>query len=89
MTTQPDGSIACDRCGTDVGNGGVFAALVVSDLDAEAGLVRNLHFCRDRDGAKGCDKKILSPANLAHFLTSHDRYTQPSLVTPAEPEQPA
>lgn len=72
MTRLEDGSFNCDKCGGDCGNGGVAACLVVSDLDPEnSGMVRNLHFCRDReeDGktVKGCAKKVLSPTNLKHY----------------------
>lgn len=71
------GSFECDRCGTDVGNGGVLDAVVVSDLDPEnPGTVRNLHFCRDRevDGktVKGCGNKVLSATNLKHYKEKND-----------------
>lgn len=63
----------CDRDGADCGNGGVVACLVVSDLDHEnEGMVKNYHFCRDReeDGktVKGCAGKVMSAANLAFHL---------------------
>lgn len=74
MTRLPDGSHVCDKCGSDCGNGGVLDCLVVSDLDEENNTVRNLHFCRDREGEgktiKGCAKKVLSPANLKHYEES-------------------
>lgn len=63
----------CDRDGADCGNGGVVACLVVSDLDPEnEGMVKNYHFCRDReeDGklVKGCAGKVMSAANLKFHL---------------------
>lgn len=72
-----DGRHVCDRCGTDVGNGGVAQAVVVSDLDPNRpGMIRNLHYCRDRveeapDGARtsvqGCGRELLSPEMLAAY----------------------
>ena len=73
MSREADGKFYCDRDGVEVGNGGVLEALVVSDLDPDnPGMVRNLHFCRDRraeDGSlvKGCARKVLSSSNMAHF----------------------
>lgn len=73
----PNGKHVCDRCGTDVGNGGVSEAVVVGDLDPDQrGHVCNLHFCRDRtvDGkaVRGCEHKILSPANLKHYTDTRE-----------------
>lgn len=76
MSMNPDGTFACDRCGADVDNGGIQAAVVVSDLDPEArGMIRNLHFCRDRvegedesrEEIRGCEHKVLTPSNLANY----------------------
>lgn len=70
---NPSGSYSCDRCGTDVGNGGVQMCAVVSDLDPDReSMVRNLHFCRDREDdegnkTKGCTNKVLSATNLKHY----------------------
>lgn len=67
-------SFVCDKCGADVENGGVFSALVASDIDMESGAVVNYHWCRDRvvDGKKikGCASKVLSAANLDHYRQS-------------------
>lgn len=68
-----DGSYSCDRCGTDVVNGGVIYCAVVSDLIEVNGAttVINYHFCRDREeGGKkvqGCASKVLSKRNLQHY----------------------
>lgn len=68
MSLRPDGTYRCDRCGADVGNGGVVQAAIVSDV--EDGAVRVLHFCREsRDGAPhGCAGRLLSPSMLADYL---------------------
>lgn len=66
--------IHCDSCGEDVGNGSVTNCVVVSDLVRETGMVRNLHFCRQYDEAKGkdtgCSVKLLRPAILKHLTDS-------------------
>lgn len=74
MSLTGNGKYVCDRDGVDVGNGGVLAAVVVSDLDPDnPGHVRNLHFCRDEvdeDGKvvrKGCANKVLSASNMKHY----------------------
>lgn len=72
MSMRPDGSHECDRCGTSVGNGGVTSCTVVSGLDPDRpGMVRNLHFCLDREengeNIKGCTNKVLSATNLKHY----------------------
>lgn len=73
MSRRADGGFECDKCGEDVGNGGVLAALVVSDLDPDnPGMVRSLHFCRDREDKtgtviKGCDGKVLNANHLKHY----------------------
>lgn len=70
MSRRADGSYRCDRCGTDVENGGVQVAAIVSDLDPdEPGTVRVLHLCRaPRDGApNGCVGNVLGPATLADW----------------------
>lgn len=71
MSMLKNGKHVCDRCGEDVGNGGVMQCIVVSQLDPHnPGMVRNLHFCLDtvdESGTvtrKGCERKILSPANI-------------------------
>lgn len=68
-----DSEYLCDKCGGDCGNGGVVACLVVSDLDHDnEGMVKNYHFCRDREEddktVKGCASKVMSAANLAFHL---------------------
>jgi hypothetical protein len=50
----------CDRCGTDVGAGGLDTCIIVSDLSAETGVVVNMHFCRENR----CATKVLSKDNV-------------------------
>lgn len=78
MSMTPGGRHECDCCGTDLGNGGLPVALIVSDLDPDTpGMVRNLHYCRDRDEGegrarrriKGCARKLIHPATMR----AHDK----------------
>lgn len=68
----PNGAHVCDRCGVDVGNGGITECTIVSGLDDDGG-VRILHFCLDRmegDDARtvrGCSRKLLSPATIKNY----------------------
>lgn len=64
-----DDHFECDRCGGDCGNGGVASCVVVSDIDPDAGLVVNYHFCRENR----CDKKVLSKANRKHYLEQKEK----------------
>lgn len=65
MTRLPSGENRCDRCGFDVENAGIDKCIIVSDLEpSDAGMVRNLHFCRQN----GCDKRVLSKRNLKYLL---------------------
>jgi hypothetical protein len=67
---NPDGSFSCDKCGADVGNGGVTVCTNVSRV-VEGPAVENLMFCLDREvegkTIKGCSNKVLSKTNLAHY----------------------
>ena len=67
MTQRADGSASCDRCGADVGNGGVAEAVVVSTLGSD-GLVRNLHLGLAH--RCGCARRVLTRAALRHY-TDH------------------
>lgn len=82
MSIAPDGRHHCDRCDTDLGNGGVAVAVVVSDLDPDQpGMIRNLHFCRTRGETddqgqqttrRGCSESLLSDDNLAAYRTRQE-----------------
>lgn len=75
MSLQPDNTYACDRCGTDVGNGGIYEAATVSDLHPDNdNLPRVLHLCRaERDGApRGCVGNVLGPGTLEHWTERQD-----------------
>lgn len=76
MSLRPDGGYECDRCGVDVGNGGVHTAAVISDLDPADGNLspRVLHLCRDRPDPdqpgktiRGCRDRVLTAKALAHY----------------------
>lgn len=75
MSLRADGSYRCDRCGTDVDNGSVQAAAVVSTLDPdEPARPLVLHLCREpRDGAPhGCVGNVLGPGALANFYETRN-----------------
>lgn len=74
MSLRPDGSYRCDRCGVDVGNGGVVHAAVISDVQpTDPARPRVLHLCRNaRDGAPtGCVGNVLGPGTLADYTKEH------------------
>lgn len=60
MSLRPDGSYRCDRCGADVGNGGVQVSAVISDTDPDHDNLtpRRLDLCRDRPDPDNPNKKI-------------------------------
>jgi hypothetical protein len=75
MSRRADGSYRCDRCGTDVGNGSVQYAAVISTLEHSdqvdvAAVPLVLHLCRKpQTGApNGCAARVLGPAALADYL---------------------
>lgn len=79
MSANSTGGNECDRCGHDVGNGGIDKAVVVSDFTATGAIV-NLHFCREN----GCAGKVLSKANLASRLQRED--VAMGVATPGAPQ---
>lgn len=72
MSLRSDGTNRCDKCGVDVGSGGVDTGAVVSVYDADAGTVLVLHLCREpRDGfPRGCTGKVLGPGTLADYTST-------------------
>lgn len=75
MSLRPDGTYHCDKCGADVGNGGVSEAAVVSTVDADDPTQpRVFHLCREpRDGApRGCEGNVLGPSALANYYETRD-----------------
>jgi hypothetical protein len=75
VSLRPDGSYRCDRCGTDVGNGSVQFAAVISTLepseqDDVAAVPVVYQLCRKpQTGApNGCAARVLGPAALADYL---------------------
>lgn len=73
MSRRPDGTYRCDRCGADVGNGGVQSAAVIADTDpADPTSLRHLHLCLDRTGeggttVHGCRDRVLTRRALANY----------------------
>lgn len=69
---RPDGTYECDRCGADVGNGGVDKAASITDTEpGDLTRVRQLKLCLDRpgdDGKKiqGCRDRVLTKKALRH-----------------------
>lgn len=51
MTWRSDGSCRCDQCNRDVGNGGIFSAVIVADLVGDSS--GTFHLCRDEADADG------------------------------------
>lgn len=76
MSLRPDGSYRCDRCGADVGNGGVALSAVISDLDPETEHLtpRRLDLCRRRPDPdnpgktlQGCRDHVLTKKALRNY----------------------
>lgn len=94
MSQVSDGTFVCDRCGAEVGNGSLLNAVVVSDIDPDKpGMVRNMHFCRDRtvdeEEVKGCSRKLLSPSNLKHLNDSKESISEPASPGSGADDEPA
>jgi hypothetical protein len=82
VSLRPDGAYRCDRCGTDVGNGAVTEAAVISDLQLVEDLdvharPRTLHLCRKprRGAPHGCAGYVLGPRVLAAYPTSKETHS--------------
>lgn len=62
---QPDGTVVCDRCGGDVGNGGIAEAVVLTYMDVDGNAVQ-AHWCLHNDEERQrCGARILTKASLA------------------------
>lgn len=77
MSLRPDGSYRCDHCDTDVENGSVQHAAVISDLEPVpdtdvSARPRVLHLCRTkRKGAPhGCAGLVLGPRTLKAYYAA-------------------
>lgn len=75
MSLRSDGRYRCDRCGADVGNGGIeeCTTVVMLDVIESAGIMVptpvTLQFCREpRTGyPNGCTGRVITDANLANY----------------------
>lgn len=77
MSLRADGTYRCDRCGLDVGNGGVFMAAYISDLDpTNPTEARQLHLCREErdDAPRGCVGLVLGDEALADYYAASARF---------------
>lgn len=78
MTVRADGTVECDGCGLDLGNGGIDKCVIVMDVGpVEEGGVRKYNFCREHKGdnertVKGCGEKMLTATVLAHYDATHE-----------------
>lgn len=45
MSLRADNTYHCDRCGTDVGNGGIDEAAFLTHLEPDTGAIVRLHLC--------------------------------------------
>lgn len=75
MSRRDDGAIRCDRCGTDVGNGGPLYAVTVSGFDPDdLGRAWQLHLCLPREEESGpipgCRDEVLDEAALRNYHES-------------------
>jgi hypothetical protein len=75
VSLRPDGTYRCDRCDTDVENGSVQHAAVISDLQASdqaavAAVPVVYHLCRkpQKGAPNGCASRVLGPTALAAYL---------------------
>ena len=75
MSRNPDGTFSCDRCGTDIGNGGIDVAVSISDHDVDEhgkvvlGLIRVLHLCR----VNKCNTHVLTKRALRSYLAKKEQ----------------
>ncbi len=75
MSRRPDGSYRCDRCGTDVGGGGIHQCVSVVILNPDdPGDIWHLHFCLPRPDPDddfatlpGCRDVLFTRRDLADF----------------------
>lgn len=75
MSVRADGTYECDRCGVEVGNGGVDRAASITDTEpGDPTRIRQLKLCLDRpdpDNPKktiqGCRDRVLTKKALRHY----------------------
>jgi len=75
MSQLNAGTVVCDKCGGDCGNGSPFQCMIVSRIN-EAGHVDTFHFCegREEDGkkVKGCASSIMTKTHLKNFVVRQE-----------------
>jgi hypothetical protein len=78
MSVQPDGTVVCDGCGYNLGNGSIDKCIIVADVGTiEEGGVRGYNFCRTHDDSKGhevkgCGEKMLTAKVLAYYNATRE-----------------
>ena len=80
MTMRADLRADCDRCGADVGNGGLDKCVAIAMIVEPGDRVENLHLCTiserlldARDGSpepQRCATRVLTKAALAHYVAN-------------------
>jgi hypothetical protein len=78
MSRRDDGTIRCDRCGAEVGNGGALYAVTVSGFDPDdLGVAWQLHLCLPREEESGpipgCRDEVLDEAALRNYHESRSQ----------------
>lgn len=85
MTMTPDGKAVCDRCGGDVGNGGVDNAVVITGRVADGPVT--FHLCLRADEThERCATRVLTKAALADWADRNDG--PPPFVRPEDHDPP-
>jgi ribosomal protein S14 len=75
VSLRADGSRRCDRCGADLGNGGIDLCARITDLEPDDPTqLRYLELCRQpREGApRGCVGNVLGPGTLANYYETRN-----------------
>jgi len=95
MTMHANYTATCDRCGADLGNGGLDRCVVISMI-ASTTTVANLHLCTS--GGR-CAQRILTTAALAYHdanegvpgehITPYDREKAEDEAAVTPPPEPA
>lgn len=75
MTTMPENTTYCDKCGGDLTPANLVNSVIVSVM-VEGGEAVQLHYCLAKDaerGTKNCGKStVVSATNLKAWQEKHD-----------------